>query len=104
MARSRVSLVSVDGNECVLKDGTTISVSKLTKCNPPDLKLEVGKFYKTRHGRKGFCYFIDLSESEYHQAHIALIGYGEVYQVSLKGIWHPSRINTKDEIIEEWRD
>lgn len=63
------------------------------------LKLEVGKFYKTRDGRKAYCFYKD----EYYDRYkIVLLGFYETYYVSDTGKKDHQTDNL--DLIAEWKE
>jgi hypothetical protein len=88
----------------LLSNGCRRFQRHLTKIPVPELKLEVGKFYRTGEGEKAFCYHIDITSDTYYQASIVIMGKSYRYTTSLGGKFTQSPESHKLNIIEEWRD
>lgn len=65
------------------------------------LKLEVGKFYKTRDGRKAFVFAI--SEKSYNPLCVAIVGCKSTYDVTANGKYFDGEI-TSDDLVALWED
>lgn len=73
----------------------------LMRCGvQPDLKLEVGKFYRTRKGRKAIVARKD-DDSEQPFA-IVILDSDESYYVDKKGMYAFDGMTTPYDIISEW--
>lgn len=64
----------------------------------PALKLEVGKFYKTRDGRKAFLYH------KKGYCHFVLVGTDYGFNTSLDGLYYPYKKNHDCDIIAPWEE
>lgn len=65
-----------------------------------ELKLEVGKCYKTRDGRKAFVCYYNKEDNEYHGC---ILGSDTVVCWCENGLWYENEENGPD-LISEWRD
>lgn len=67
---------------------------------PDELKLEVGKCYKTRDGRKAFISYYDKNDNEYHGC---INGKAGDMCWCENGLWYENEENDPD-LISEWSD
>lgn len=67
---------------------------------PDELKLEVGKCYKTRDGRKAFVFFYDEDENEYY---VCVQGINDVMYFNGDGSMDVDQEHDLD-LISEWSD
>lgn len=67
---------------------------------PAELKLEVGKCYKTRDGRKAFCFNLN-KETKFYL--IAIVNDNDTYSVLGNGMLF-NNIESPLDLISEWRD
>ena len=68
------------------------------------MKLEVGKFYKTRDGRKAEVVYINEEWTEYERAIIKFEGKGYGHTYSLNGTYYPGGGACNNNLIEEWKE
>lgn len=73
----------------------------LMKCGKkPELKLEVGKFYRTREGRKAIVLSNSLSKKYPFWA--CIVGEIQPYKVNIKGFTFSEDLPDEFDIISEW--
>lgn len=68
---------------------------------PKPLKLEVGKFYKTRDGKKAFVFAI--SEKSYNPLCVAIVGCKSTYEVTANGKYFDGEVTSED-LVAPWEE
>ena len=67
------------------------------------LKLEVGKFYKNRAGRKHICCFIEKDQDDVYAIKFVDLESGDIIITEPTGRYLTTK-ETEDDIIGEWED
>lgn len=67
---------------------------------PEPLKLEVGKFYKTRDGKKA----IILNISEFKNCYVAIVGTNSTYYVGPSGLYSTDRSENDYDLVAPWEE
>lgn len=69
---------------------------------PEPLKLEVGKFYKTRDGRKAWV--VSFNKWARYQYNVAVFGNTAVYSVLENGYYCDSRTTSPEDLVVPWEE
>lgn len=90
------------GGKLEINPSIPVEHSYIYTYEPEQLKLEVGKFYKTRDGKKAFiCAFVDDDQYPFS---VAREGDVDTYPVTNTGKLYLDEGQSDSDIIDYWRD